>query len=465
MSRDNPTRQQQAPTVLYNAMIAPLVPYALRGAIWYQGEANVSEGMTYYEKLKALAASWRTEFDNPEMPLHIVQLAPYSYGGNTTNLPELWRAQERFAKEDKHSGMAVINDIGNIKNIHPVNKQTVGKRLSLLALGKTYGRAGVKSDSPAPAKIEFTADAAIITYANAERLSTRDGQAPDWFELGGKEGVFNQATAKITGKNTITVRAAGVTAPQAVRYAWSGIAEPNLRNEAGLQAGAFTHGELPAPPLPPELADAAPEATGYQLLYALDPLATRGHEVTYQTDNTKKLAGKKIKRLAYFLRTVSRQGETTWAFVAMDAFTDDLKKAGVPTKNSGARFQQTVNNLVVKSNAPGVKNGAYKQGNIEFWDCNYAQPNAARVPGASDSLFDIGDAMNTGASPGYGSMQIHNTAEKQTLIAYNKWNAGKDCDLGIGNQTGNPRATDWTFSSSGKTLRSAQLLVLAQVDE
>ncbi|MDR2676353.1 MAG: sialate O-acetylesterase [Opitutaceae bacterium] len=469
LSADNPGRPQQSPTVLYNAMIAPLVPCALRGAIWYQGEANITEGMTYYEKLKALAASWRTAFENPEMPLHIVQIAPLDRtNGYTESLPEFWRAQERFAREDKRSGMAVINDIGNLKDIHPTNKQTVGKRLSLLALNKTYGRSDVACDSPAMREVRFVTGktpGAAVLFDNAKTLSTRDGQPPDWFEIAGPDGSFRKAkTAIVPGKPIVMVSADGVSDPRVVRFAWSGIAEPNLRNEAGLQATAFTFGELPPPP---ELDTIGPDAAGYQLVYALDPLATTGHEVSYQINHAKQFAGKKIKRIAYLLRTTAATGATAYAFAAMDAFTDDVKKIGVPTKNSGARFQQNVANLVVKSNAPGVKNGAFKQGNIEFWDCNYAQQNAARVPGASDATFDFGDSMSTGASPGYGSMQIHNTAEKQTIIAYNHWSFGKTCDLGIGDQPkGAPKWNpDWTFSSSGKTLTAARLLVLVQVEE
>jgi sialate O-acetylesterase len=436
-------------------MIAPLAPYAIRGAIWYQGEANLADGALYYDKLNALAASWRREFENPALPVHIVQLAPYKYN-NTTSLPEIWAAQARFARDDSYSGIAIINDVGNVNNIHPTDKLTVGTRLARLALNKTYGFAQVKCDSPAPADIRFTRDSAVITFAGTAKLATRDGRAPDWFEIAGAGG-WRKAAATIKD-NTVTVRADGVTQPAAVRYAWSGTAEPNLRDaETGLQVGAFTHGEIP---LPPEIrADTA----GFQVLFDLDPLASSGHEVTYSVNNAAKFAGKKIKRVAYYLGLVNADGDATWSFVSLDAFSQDAKKLGVPTKNSGARFQQNVANLVVRTNVRGVKTGAFKQGNIEFWDCNYNGQNAAKIPGASDQLFDFGDNMSTGQSPGYGSMQIHNTAEKQTIIAYNHWSVGKACDLGIGSQPGGGKANpDWTFSKSGGKLQSARLLVLVQ---
>ncbi|MDR1009577.1 MAG: hypothetical protein LBM04_00320 [Opitutaceae bacterium] len=457
-------RPQAGPTTLYNAMIHPLVPYALRGAIWYQGEANRGEGMLYYEKMKALVKSWRAVFENPALPLYFAQLAPYKYGGDPLALPEIWRAQERFAKEDPHSGMAVINDIGNIQNIHPTDKQTVGKRLALHALNKTYGRANVKCESPVLARVQFLPlskqnkkPGAAIAFAHAQTLTTRDGKAPDSFELAGPDGSFKPATATIVpGQPIIMLSAAaeGVTDPRLVRFAWSETAEPNLRNEAGLQAGAFTHGEIPVREL---LDKCVPAATAYQVAYALDPLARHGAEVTYLVNRTAGISGK-IKRVAYFLHLMNPDGAAAYAFVSMDPFTTDLKKIGVPTKNSGARFQQTVENLEIASSLPNVKTGAFKRGNIEFWDCNYSAPNAARVPGASDTTNDFGDSMTTARSPGYGSMQIHNTAEKQTVIAYNKWSDGPNCDLGIGNQpAGHP---DWTFSKSGSRLRSAQLLVL-----
>ncbi|OAM91128.1 hypothetical protein OH491_04630 [Termitidicoccus mucosus] len=138
-----------------------------------------------------------------------------------------------------------------------------------------------------------------------------------------------------------------------------GLPAPNLRNEAGLQATAFTFDE---PPPPSELAGIGAAGAGFQLVYALDPLATQSHEVTYQIDNSKNFVGKKIKRIACLLRTTAAGGGAAHAFVAMDAFTGDIKKIGVPTKNSGARFWQDVASLLVQSNVPGVKNGAFKQG-------------------------------------------------------------------------------------------------------
>ncbi|MDR1011097.1 MAG: sialate O-acetylesterase [Opitutaceae bacterium] len=451
--------KHQAPTVLYNAMIAPVVPFALRGAIWYQGEHNVADGAVYYDKLNALAASWRDVFQNPDMPLHIVQLAPFKYKHDPRALPELWAAQQRFADDDRRSGIAIINDIGNIKDIHPKEKQTVGHRLALLALNKTHGMKNVACDSPAPASVTFAGGAAIVTFANTRRLETRDRREPDWFELAGAGGAFQPATATIDGAS-VTVRADGVAAPRAVRFAWSGTAEPNLRDaDTGLPVGAFLRGDLPAT-APNDLG--LPEAAGFQIVYETNPLKNSGPEVTLTADYSAKFAGKKFSRVAYYLETVSSDGKKQYAFAAFDTMTPDLAKIGVPTKKSGARFQQYIANLVVKSNVAGVENGKFDKGNIEFWDCNYSSANKAGVPGASDTAYDFGDAMSPLRSPGYGSMQIHNTAGRQTVLAYNNWKAGAKCDIGIGNNpAGRP---DWTFSGSAARLKSARLVILAKFD-
>src|SRR5262249_39508663 len=128
----------QSPLALYNGMIHPLLPFAIKGAIWYQGESNNGEGMLYYEKMKALIAGWRTVWNNPDMPFLFVQLAPYNYtkgrpDADPTPLAGIWEAQTA-ALSIPNTGMAVTVDIGNVNDIHPKNKQDVGKRLALWAL-------------------------------------------------------------------------------------------------------------------------------------------------------------------------------------------------------------------------------------------------------------------------------------------------------------------------------------------
>ena len=129
----------QTPLALYNGMIHPLLPFAIRGVIWYQGESN-NEGAIYFEKMKALIAGWRSVWNSPDMPFYYVQLAPFKNAGDPTRLAETWEAQTA-ALSIPHTGMAVTVDIGNVKNIPPKNKQEVGRRLALWAAGKDLRQA------------------------------------------------------------------------------------------------------------------------------------------------------------------------------------------------------------------------------------------------------------------------------------------------------------------------------------
>lgn len=233
----------QSPLALYNGMIAPLVPYGIRGAIWYQGESNRGEGMQYFEKKKALINGWRTLWNNPEMPFYFVQLAPFKYGGNNDfALPEIWEAQTA-SLSIPHTGMAVTVDIGNTADIHPRNKQDVGKRLALWALAKTYGREGLVYSGPLYKSMEVQNGKIIVHFDHVgDGLMTRDGEAPSHFEIAGANGEYVAAQAKIDG-DTVVVWAEGVAAPKAVRYGWHQLAEPNLGNRNKLPASPFRAGE------------------------------------------------------------------------------------------------------------------------------------------------------------------------------------------------------------------------------
>jgi sialate O-acetylesterase len=200
-------------------------------------------------------------------------------------------------------------------------------------------------------------------------------------------------------------------------------------------------------------------AKDYQVVYSVNllkkDLMKGGKATNYDTDNSAKITGK-IAKVGYALILNGKD----YAFVSMDPFTDDVKKIGVPDKASGARFQTKIKNLTVESNVKGVENGTFPEGgNIEFWDCNYSTKNAAKVPGASDKTFDFGDIMSTKASPGYGSMQVHNYSKKQTVLAFNNFRSGSR-DIGIGNR---PKShPDWTFAKNSSKYKSAKLYVLVK---
>jgi sialate O-acetylesterase len=230
------------PTALYNAMIHPLVPFALRGAIWYQGESNHSEGFVYTDKKKALLASWRDVFQQPDLPFYFVQIAPFQYGTEDIEiLPQLWQAQRECLKIP-HTGMAVISDIGEIPDIHPAQKKEVARRLSLWALAKTYGQTDIDPSGPLYAShaIEGTAIRVKFDHA-ASGLAARDGKPLTHFEIAGRDGLFHPADATIKG-DSILVSAAKVPEPRRVRFGWSKLAIPNLMDKDGLPATAFhTH--------------------------------------------------------------------------------------------------------------------------------------------------------------------------------------------------------------------------------
>jgi len=176
-----PPHDVQTPTALYNGMIHPLHPFPIRGAIWYQGESNMGEGMAYTEKMKALIGGWRQMWSEGDFPFYFVQIAPYDYGGNPERVGEFWEGQAA-AQEIPNTGMAVINDIGNLKDIHPANKQEVGRRLALWALAKTYNQKGVLCSGPTFKGMTIESDNLRLDFDNVGGgLKSRDGKPLTWF--------------------------------------------------------------------------------------------------------------------------------------------------------------------------------------------------------------------------------------------------------------------------------------------
>ncbi len=450
------------PCTMYNAMIHPLIPFALRGVIWYQGESNRGDGMRYVDKTRAQVQGWRTLWHYPDLPYYYVQIAPYQYGNEDPEvLPRFWEAQAAIEKQIPHTGMAVINDIGNLRDIHPKNKQEVGRRLALLALAETYGQTGIVCRGPLFQRMEIVKNTIRVYFANAAGgLTTRDGKAPDNFEMLGDNGDFVPADARIEGA-VVVLSSPKIRTPYAVRFAWNKLAVPNLMNRAGLPAAAFRAGHVPIRAL---LDSRAPEAKAYRLLYVLElpDVTMKGNAISYALDRSADFRGKRFDRIAYFLYLQPKHGSPRYVFVSMKAFSRDLRKIGVPTYASGARFQQPIQDMEVVSNLPGLKTGRHLTGNIEFWAANYGPGNSARVPGASETAYDFGDSPRPGVPNGYGSMQIHNPTARQTVFAYNHWTAGARADLGIGNSPkGNP---DWTFRHNAGEYAMARLLVLIHLE-
>jgi sialate O-acetylesterase len=452
-----PQDLQQA-TALYNGMIYPLAPLAMRGAIWYQGEANESEGMKYYERMKALIAGWRKVWGEGDFPFYFVQIAPWNYGDNPQNLARLWEAQTVAANTIPNAGMAVVNDIGDLRNIHPKDKQDVGHRLALMALARTYGQPGLVDSGPTFKSMKIEGNTIRVKFDNTgSGLASRDGGPLDDFEIIDRDsGGYVKADAQIDG-DSVVLSAAGVSNPVAMRFAWSGLDEPNLMNREGLPAGAFRAGTIPKRDW---LGMNVPEAKDYHVVYSLD-LTKLARTISYDVDNHRKIH-RPFDRIAYFLELQEQNGNNQDVFVSMDAFTRKINKIGVPYFGAGEFFQQNVANMDVFSNVGNIVTGmGLSGGNIEFWPNNYAQNNSANVPNASSTEFDFGD-QPTDPSDGYGSMQVHNHDARQTLFAINHWSEGPHADVGIGSQgqgQGNP---DWTFAANAGNYTAMKLVVMVR---
>ncbi len=221
---------------LYNGMIAPVTPFAIRGAIWYQGESNVGDGMRYADRMKSLIEGWRRAWGY-EFPFYFVQIAPFS-GYRPGSLPQLWEAQVSNL-ELPRTGMAVTTDlVPAISDIHPVNKLDVGERLALWALAKDYEKNIVYS-GPLYKSMKVEGDKIRLSFAHVGGgLKSRDGKPLVEFEVAGADGRFVAAEARVDG-DTVVVEAKEITSPVHARFGWSNEAFPNLVNQEGLPASPF----------------------------------------------------------------------------------------------------------------------------------------------------------------------------------------------------------------------------------
>lgn len=231
----DPVQNQHNPTVMFNGMIAPVIPYAIRGVLWYQGESIPGPRELFPVWNETLIRDWRALWGR-EFPFFFVQLAGLD---GRSNSPEV-RALQAEALKVPGTGMAVAIDVGDKTDVHPKNKQAVGDRLARLALARTYGR-DIADSGPNAASATREPDHGLrIRFTDLHGgLTTRDGAAPGGFEIAGADGKFVPAEAVIEG-DAVVVRAAEVAEPTAVRYAWASWPErANLQNRAGLPAAPF----------------------------------------------------------------------------------------------------------------------------------------------------------------------------------------------------------------------------------
>jgi len=225
---DNPWR----PSALYNGMIHPLAPYALRGVLWYQGETNAGHANEYHKLFAAMITQWRSDFAQGDIPFYWVQLASYQGGDGW---PFLREAQEQTLSL-ANTGQAVAIDLGMEHDIHPKNKQEVGRRLALIAEDKVYGIPTIYS-GPKFLRAASEGKAVRVRFTNTASGLKAD-QKIATCELAGVDQVFFPAKAIIQG-NELMVQSDAVRAPIAIRYSWKPFAEGHLYNSAGLPAAPF----------------------------------------------------------------------------------------------------------------------------------------------------------------------------------------------------------------------------------
>jgi sialate O-acetylesterase len=234
--KPEPARPHEAPAVLYNGMIAPLAGYAIRGAVWYQGETNTAYPAEYERVLGALATSWRAAWKQGDFPLLVVQLP--NFLGKSRDWATLRASQAKVAKDLPNVGLAVTIDLGTPDNIHPTNKQPVGHRLALIARKMAYGQ-DVACSGPTFKSLEVNGGEAVATFDHVDDgLVARGGEVLG-FELAGDDGKFVPATGKIKGP-TVVLQADGVASPKAVRYAWANDPKCTLYNTIDLPAAPFS---------------------------------------------------------------------------------------------------------------------------------------------------------------------------------------------------------------------------------
>lgn len=245
---------QNQPAALFNAMVAPLVGYAAKGFLWYQGETNTGNAPGYRQYLPALIRDWRNQWGQGELPFLFVQLANFmevDYLPAESQWAELREAQ-RLALAEPHTAMAVTIDLGEWNDIHPLNKKDVGERLALGAFRLAYGDTGVVWSGPLYKSSIVSGDSVLLAFDHVGGgLVSRDGEPLGRFEIAGADGKYYPAEARIVG-NTVSVRHKAVPRPERVRYAWADNPEgANLYNKEDLPASPFQTWD-------PEVADSRP---------------------------------------------------------------------------------------------------------------------------------------------------------------------------------------------------------------
>ena len=234
------------PSGLFNAMIHPLIPFKIRGAIWYQGEANVGRANNYTKLMNKMIDGWRFNWNQGSFPFYFVQIAPNGAGGkkNKSDQAYLREAQMMTMMQTENTGMAVTMDIGSEFTVHPPEKILVGKRLAYWALVKDYGIKGISFSGPIYKSLTIKGDKIIVNFDYAQNGITSYNEPLLGFEISGPDRVFYPANAKVirdygSNRSKLEVSSSKVKNPVAVRYGWKNYLKGNLYNTQGLPASSF----------------------------------------------------------------------------------------------------------------------------------------------------------------------------------------------------------------------------------
>ncbi len=239
ISVDMIEKPHRRPGYLYNAMIAPIIPYSIKGVIWYQGGNNIDRPIQYRKLFPLLIRDWRKEWNAGDFPFYYCQLAPYNYKNkdDLVNAPLLREAQA-MAMSLPNTGMVNTVDIGDLNLEHPTDKQDAGKRLALWALAKTYGFSNIVYSGPMYKSMEINGNKIRIHFEYVGSGLSKKGKELTQFEISGKNKIFHKADAVIDG-STVIVYSSQIPHPIAVRFSWNINVIPNLYNKEGLPAEPF----------------------------------------------------------------------------------------------------------------------------------------------------------------------------------------------------------------------------------
>ena len=228
----DPLKWQNSPSMLFNGMLHPVIPYAMRGVIWYQGESNSGRAKEYRDLFPAMIADWRSLWGEGNFPFLFVQLAPYRGTG-----PEIRESQLLTLSKSTNTAMVVTTDHGAANDIHPTEKEPVGQRLALAARALAYGER-IEYSGPLFREVRFRGSNAVVSFTHVGVGLVARGGDLKGFEIAGTDGTFVPASAAIEGMNVV-VSSPGVQVPSAVRYGWTNVPGVNLFNAAGLPASPF----------------------------------------------------------------------------------------------------------------------------------------------------------------------------------------------------------------------------------